>query len=528
VSYTYANGFLTAVPSYATSISYHVNTMVNRIAHANAVNVDHTIDPDDMRRPRQIALSNANGSWTYGNYAYDGAGNIKGIGSDTYLYDAVSRLASGSFATASCGAKSQTAAYNPFGFMTSTTTTDWGTQGFTEAAGGLYNRISGVGYDAAGNTTSWGTYSYTWNRLNQMLTATSGANHTFFYTADGERISDRVGSTRTLTIRDLSNKVLRIYAYNGSAWSWTKDYVYRDGQLLATVEPPFASQVTKHVHLDHLGTPRRITDSARNIIATHDYYPFGMEACGTADSERMKLTGHERDLQGTASQTDDLDYMHARYHNPNVARFLSVDPGRDNNPKVPQSWNLYAYVRNNPVNAIDPDGRLMKITDARAMALFLWTLPKEVRQQVRAAQLKNGLVDKAKINAIKNDSKNFLAFRDVVNNSQLVQVSSARVVTYPDQAGRREETELLSGAGLTLTPLARTNAYDDSTTGFSRSGNVEVYVYRAPGLPNVEDARILAHELYGHARLYVLSQPFMHDQIPGENDFGEFEVEVQP
>jgi RHS repeat-associated protein len=375
VTYSYANGFLTSIPSYASSISYHVNTMVNRIDHANAVKVDHTIDPDNMRRPRQITLTNATGAWTYGNYAYDGAGNIKAINTDTYVYDKVSRLTSGSFATASCGTKSQTAAYNPFGFMTSTTTTDWGTQSFTELSGGLYNRISGVGYDAAGNTTTWGSYSYTWNRLNQMLTATSGANHTFIYTADGERVSDRVGSTKTITIRDLSNKVLRIYAYNGSAWSWSKDYVYREGQLLATVEPPFAGQVTKHVHLDHLGTPRRITNSSRAIIATHDYYPFGMEACGTADGERMKFTGHERDLQGTTSQTDDLDYMHARYYNPNVARFLSVDPGRDVDPKVPQAWNMYAYARGNPVKFVDPDGKAIETPwDAFNVALDVTSL----------------------------------------------------------------------------------------------------------------------------------------------------------
>ena len=72
----------------------------------------------------------------------------------------------------------------------------------------------------------------------------------------------------------------------------------------------------------------------------------------------MRFTGHERDPHGTRPQTDDLDYMHARYYNPNVARFLSVDPGRDNNPSVPQSWNLLAYVRNNPVNSVDPDGEL--------------------------------------------------------------------------------------------------------------------------------------------------------------------------
>jgi RHS repeat-associated protein len=65
----------------------------------------------------------------------------------------------------------------------------------------------------------------------------------------------------------------------------------------------------------------------------------------------MQLTGHERD------QSSGLDYLHARYYNPNVARFLSVDPGPPS-ARVPQSWNRYAYVLNNPINATDPDGQL--------------------------------------------------------------------------------------------------------------------------------------------------------------------------
>lgn len=40
-----------------------------------------------------------------------------------------------------------------------------------------------------------------------------------------------------------------------------------------------------------------------------------------------------------------------------TGRFLSVDPGRDWDMHQPQSWNMYAYVRNNPINRIDPTGR---------------------------------------------------------------------------------------------------------------------------------------------------------------------------
>ncbi len=63
---------------------------------------------------------------------------------------------------------------------------------------------------------------------------------------------------------------------------------------------------------------------------------------------------------------DDFDSMHARYYFPSTARFLSVDPGRDYDVSHPQSFNLYAYVRNNPVRFTDPDGRLTEDETKRA------------------------------------------------------------------------------------------------------------------------------------------------------------------
>ena len=69
----------------------------------------------------------------------------------------------------------------------------------------------------------------------QTVTGT-GINHTYLYTADGERISDRdaQAGTTTLTVRGLDGKVLRIYGKSGSTWSWSKDYVYQQGMLLAS------------------------------------------------------------------------------------------------------------------------------------------------------------------------------------------------------------------------------------------------------------------------------------------------------
>lgn len=47
----------------------------------------------------------------------------------------------------------------------------------------------------------------------------------------------------------------------------------------------------------------------------------------------------------------------ARYYFPNTARFLSVDPVDDVQLRNPQSWNKFAYVRNNPLRGTDPTGK---------------------------------------------------------------------------------------------------------------------------------------------------------------------------
>ncbi len=116
-------------------------------------------------------------------------------------------------------------------------------------------------------------------------------------------------------------------------------------------------QGTRHFHLDHLGTPRLVTNASGGQVAYHVYYPFGEEATAfNQDAERMKFTGHERDLASLAGPGDDLDYMHARHCSPVTGRFLSVDPVLGN-PARPQSWNRYAYVADDPMNATDPTGR---------------------------------------------------------------------------------------------------------------------------------------------------------------------------
>lgn len=57
-------------------------------------------------------------------------------------------------------------------------------------------------------------------------------------------------------------------------------------------------------------------------------------------------------------QTDPsgLIYMQARYYLPMYGRFASPDPARDQHFEQTQSWNIYSYVKNNPVTHFDPNG----------------------------------------------------------------------------------------------------------------------------------------------------------------------------
>jgi RHS repeat-associated protein len=122
----------------------------------------------------------------------------------------------------------------------------------------------------------------------------------------------------------------------------------------------------RHYHLDHLGSVRMVTDNQKRAVAEHSYYPFGVSQTYSFQEPRtpmsevdtMRFAGHARDFVGTAGveTTDYLDYMHARYYDPNMGRFLSVDPSRLVVLQRPQTWNRYSYSFNNPINLNDPNG----------------------------------------------------------------------------------------------------------------------------------------------------------------------------
>jgi len=102
---------------------------------------------------------------------------------------------------------------------------------------------------------------------------------------------------------------------------------------------------------DRLGTGMVMLDEtgARQVHRT--YSPFGVEhaSVGTASWLPRHFAGHRKD------EDSGLLYMQARWMDPKSGTFLSVDPVVADSGD-PQSFNAYAYARNNPITHVDPEG----------------------------------------------------------------------------------------------------------------------------------------------------------------------------
>jgi uncharacterized protein RhaS with RHS repeats len=118
-------------------------------------------------------------------------------------------------------------------------------------------------------------------------------------------------------LRELASRNASDGSLGTSSWTWTRDNVWRDSLLLASRQPGATASTisTYHYHLDHLGTPRQVTDDAKMIVGRHSYHPFGPAVPGGLNEpnpSNLNYTGHERDAE------IELDYMHARFYDGRV------------------------------------------------------------------------------------------------------------------------------------------------------------------------------------------------------------------
>jgi RHS repeat-associated protein len=218
---------------------------------------------------------------------------------------------------------------------------------------------SGFGYDARGNQNvavdaAGATHQYAYNAESQLV-AVDGGVASYQYDGDGERAVKNLQSGGTLYWPGPDGALLAESDLTGNL---TAEYVYFGGQRIARTDYSSGSATLKYYLTDRLGSTIGVVDATfANVLEDSDYYPYGREIpVVSSDSNHYKFGGKEQDTE-TGN-----DYFGARYYGSNTGRWMIPDwaakatavPYADFGD--PQTLNLYAYVRNNPVAGVDADG----------------------------------------------------------------------------------------------------------------------------------------------------------------------------
>jgi len=263
------------------TFAYDARGKVNSIIDGAVSGNNRIYDYDGLGR-----LTSATGPWGTGSFKYDPLDNLrqKKLGSRTVnlSYDSRNRL-------------SQSA--------------DTGSSG-TRA----------VGYDVQGNVTSLGNLAFIYDYSDQPVVVNGTANGVGSangaYTYDGnlKRVKSVVNGRTIYNIYDASGRLVHIDAVTDNKKT---DYVSGPNGTLARI----TNNVVTYLHPDHLGSAQSGTNSSGAIAWRERYTPFGEELVGPAANDNLGgFTGHIKD------KATGLNYMQARYYDPVIGRFLSIDP----------------------------------------------------------------------------------------------------------------------------------------------------------------------------------------------------------
>ncbi|HIX68914.1 MAG TPA: DNRLRE domain-containing protein [Candidatus Anaerostipes excrementavium] len=261
-------------------------------------------------------------------------------------------------------------------------------------------------YDPAGNRLSEddGTEktTYTYNGLDQIKTATvekgqsvdSVRQYSYDRSGNETEVKDSKTGERTLKAYDARNRlkevavmtkdgktgVIQQNQYNGEdqriqkiEGDQTTNYYYQDGVVSYTTDG-----AGKQTSQNLIGLEGNIIGTQRYDGETASYYLYQkdlqgsttslIKEDGTADAVYYYTDFGETTIEGDNKAGNEvcytggiydrmtgLYYLNARYYNPEDGRFLTEDTYRGETDE-PDTWHLYAYCANNPVNYVDPSG----------------------------------------------------------------------------------------------------------------------------------------------------------------------------
>ena len=254
--------------------------------------------------------------------------------------------------------------------------------------GGAYtNRPDGYSFDASGNMLNDGQNTLTYDAENCLTSSGNSGFGTTMYACDsyGIRVKKALQGSITTVYIFSGGKDIAEYDNGAAVSSPSREYIYLGGQLLATLQ---GGTLTYH-HSDHLSV-RLSTDGTstsptyRQKIGEQGHYPYGEQWYATNTTTKFFFTSYERDSESGN------DYAMARFYINRFGRFSCVDPSLGS-PSDPQSWNRYAYARNNPVNITDPSGQFWLFKLLGALLAFIGILLEPVSAGASTALIHLGM-----------------------------------------------------------------------------------------------------------------------------------------
>jgi RHS repeat-associated protein len=317
---------------------------------------------------RLLYLQNTGPAGVISSYRYtlDAAGNRTRVEEDSgravdYAYDDLYRLLGESIVDATNGDRTIGYTYDASG---NRLTRDDSLDGLTSYEYDANDRLlletlagdeTRYTYDAAGNTLSktgpTDSVLYRWDyehRLTGVDTDADGSDDVQYqYNADGIRVASIAGAEETRFLIDANRSYAQVLEEYTPGGIIKVSYVH--GLDLISQNRPAGKSF---YHVDGLGSTRALTDSSGLVTDTYIYDAFGRTIGQVGSTGNVYLfAGEARDL------ATGLDYLRARWMSPSVGRFYGMDPfeGSLNNPVT---LNKFLYGNVNPVNVIDPSGRI--------------------------------------------------------------------------------------------------------------------------------------------------------------------------
>jgi RHS repeat-associated protein len=225
-------------------------------------------------------------------------------------------------------------------------------------------------YDAHGNVVEKLVGKHTrmrfeWNPAHQLVRsvvvrASSDTAQTVIYAYDpfGRRIAKRDAFGVTRFVWD-GNRLL-----SEQRGSHTRTYVYGEDafvplarvDVVAGVDGAARAEV-RHLHTDHLGTPQELTDTDGRVVWAARYRAWGnvLEVVqeDVADPLSLDEIGAAQPVRFQGQYYDNesgLHYNRFRYYDPDIGRFVSIDP-----IGIAGGVNTFQYA-SNAIGWVDPFG----------------------------------------------------------------------------------------------------------------------------------------------------------------------------